>query len=71
VVQNESKDIVWTDDAVQAAQSVQQLAEGQEVRKQKLGRSAWTIVVYVFAGLFLLQLLLMLFALGISFVSGF
>jgi hypothetical protein len=71
IVQNESKDIVWTDDAAQAAQSVQQLAEGQEVRRPKMGRSAWTIVVYVFAGLFLLQLLLMLFALGISFVSGF
>jgi hypothetical protein len=70
VVQNDTKNIVWTDDAVQAAQSIQQLAEGQEIRKQKMGRSAWTIVVYVFAALFMLQLLFMLLALGISFVVG-
>ena len=68
IVQNEAKDIVWTDDAAQAAQSVQQLAEGQELRKQRLGRSTWTIVVYVFAALFMLQLLFILLALGISLV---
>jgi hypothetical protein len=68
VVQNEAKDIVWTDDAAQAAQSVQQLAEGQELRKQRIGRSAWSIVVYVFAALFLLELLFILLALGISLV---
>ncbi len=70
VVQNEAKDIVWTDDAAQAAQSVQQLAEGQEIRRQKLGRSAWTILVYVFAALFMLQLLFILLALGVSLVVG-
>lgn len=70
VVQNESKDIVWSDDAAQAAQSVQQLAEGQEVRRPRIGRSAWTIVIYVFAGLFMLQLLFILLALGISLVVG-
>ena len=70
VVQNEAKDIVWTDDAAQAAQSVQQLAEGQEVRKQRIGRSAWTIIVYVFAALFMLQLLFLLLTLGISLVIG-
>ena len=68
VVQNEAKDIVWTDDALQAAQSMQQLAEGQEVQKQKTSRSPWTIVVYVFAALFALQLVFILFALGISLV---
>ena len=68
IVQNESKSIVWTDDAAQAAQSVLQLAEGQEIRRQRVGRSAWTIVVYVFAGLFLLQMLFILFAFGISLV---
>jgi hypothetical protein len=68
VVQNETKDIVWTDDAVQAAQSVQQLAEGQEVRKQRIGRSAWTILIYVFAALFMLQLLFILLAFGISLI---
>lgn len=70
IVQNEAKDIVWTDDAAQAAQSLQQLAEGQEIRRQRVGRSAWTIVIYVFAGLFLLQLLLILLTFGISLVVG-
>jgi hypothetical protein len=70
VVENEAQEIVWTDDAAQAAQSVQQLAEGQEVRRQKMGRSAWTIMVYVFAGLFMVQLLFMLLMLGISLVVG-
>ncbi len=68
VVQNEAKDIVWTADALQAAQSVKQLAEGEEIQKQKMGRSPWTVVVYIFAALFALQLLFILFALGISLV---
>jgi len=68
VVQTEAKDIVWTDDATQAAQSIQQLAEGQEIRKGRIGRSAWTILVYVFAALFMLQLLFILLAFGISLV---
>jgi hypothetical protein len=70
VVQNEARDLVWSDDAAQAAQSIQQLAEGQEIHKPKLGRSAWTIVIYVFAALFLLELLLLLFTFGISLVVG-
>ena len=70
VVQNEVRDIVWTEDTVQAAQSVQQLAEGQEIRIQKPGRSGWMILVYVFAALFMLQLLLVLLMLGISLVVG-
>ena len=71
IVQNEEKHIVWTDDAAQAAQSVQQLAEGEEIRIQKPSRSGWIYVVYVFAALFALQLLFILLALGISFVTGF
>ena len=70
VVQNEAKEIVWTDDAAQAAHSVQQLAEGQEIRRQRSGRSVWTIVVYVFAALFMLQLLFLLLMFGISLVVG-
>jgi Domain of unknown function (DUF5671) len=69
VVQNETKDILWADDAVRAAQSVQQLAEGQEIHKQKTGRSPWVIVMYVFAALFAVQLLFILLALGISLVT--
>jgi hypothetical protein len=69
IVQNEAQNIVWSDDAAQAAQSVQMLAEGQEIRRQKMGRSPWKIVVYVFAALFGLQLLFMLLAFGISLVA--
>ena len=50
-----------------AAQIVRQLAEGQEVRSST-GNSAWQIVGYVFAVLFGLQLLLLLFSFGISMV---
>jgi hypothetical protein len=72
VVQNEAKDIVWTDNAAQAAQSVQQLAEGEEVvLPQKVARSAWTFLIYVFAALFMLELLFVLLTLGISLVAGF
>lgn len=70
VIQNEAQNLVWADDAAQAALSVQMLAEGQEVRTQKQTRSAWTYVVYVFAALFALQLLFMVLALGISLVAG-
>lgn len=70
VVQNEARNIVWTADALQAAQSVQQLAEGQEIRRQTIGRSAWSILIYVFAALFLLQLLILLLTFGISLVVG-
>jgi hypothetical protein len=70
VVQNEAKNIVWADDAAQAAQSIQQLAEGQEVRRQKMGRSGWMVLVYVFAALFLLELLFVLLTFGISLVVG-
>lgn len=69
IVQNEAQNLVWTEDAAQAAQSVQMLAEGQEIHKQKTGRSPWMIVVYVFAALFGLQLLFILLALGISLVA--
>jgi hypothetical protein len=69
VVQNETKDIVWTDDAAQAAQFVQQLAEGEEIHQQKRKRSPWMIVVYVFAALSFLELLFVLLALGIALVT--
>ena len=53
---------------MQAAQSVQTLAEGQEVRLQKGGRSSpWMIVIYIFAALFGLELLIMLTSLFLNF----
>jgi uncharacterized membrane protein len=70
IIQKEASNLVWADDAVQAAQSVQMLAEGQEVRLQRMGRSPWMIVVYVFAGLFGLILLLILFGLAMSLIMG-
>jgi hypothetical protein len=70
IVQNEANDLVWADDAAQAVESVQRMAEGQEIQKKKTARSAWIYVVYVFAALFALQLLFMLLAFGISLVQG-
>lgn len=49
------------------AQMLRQLAEGQEVRSAT-GAPAWMGVVYVFAALFVVELLFMLFSLGISLV---
>jgi hypothetical protein len=71
IVQNEASDLVWAEDAAQAAESVQRMAEGQEVQKKRTTRSAWVYVVYVFAGLFALELLFFLLAFGISLVTGF
>ena len=71
IVRNDTKHLVWTDDTAQAAQSVQQLAEGEEVRIQKPSRSGWIYVVYIFAALFAIQLLFILLAIGISVVTGF
>jgi len=62
---------VWTYDAVQAAQSVLQLAEGQEIRRQTAGRSPWMIIVYIFAALFGLILITILLSIGIRLVVGF
>ena len=71
IVRNEEQDIVWADGAAQAAQSVQQLAEGQQVRIQKPARSAWMYLVYIFAALFALELLFFLLAIGISSIASF
>jgi hypothetical protein len=70
IVQDDTNGLVWTNDAAQAAQSIQQLAEGQEIHMQKTGRSPWMFIVYIFAALFGLMLLLMLVSLGISLVVG-
>jgi hypothetical protein len=71
IVQNEAQNLVWAEDVAQAAESLQRLAEGQEVHRQKQTRSAWMYVVYVFAALFALQLLLALLIFGIALVTGF
>ncbi|MBK9924632.1 MAG: hypothetical protein IPP66_04995 [Anaerolineales bacterium] len=71
IVQNEAQNLVWAEDAAQAAESAQRMAEGQEVQIKKQTRSGWVIVVYVFAALFTLQLLFLLLVFGISLVTGF
>jgi len=68
IVQNEASNLVWAEDAGQAALSVQMLAEGQEIQKQKTSRSGWMVVMYVFAALFALQLLFILLSIGIALV---
>jgi len=71
IVEDEAAGVYWNQDAGQAAQVVQSLAEGQDVRPQSAkGSSAWMYVIYIFAALFALQLLFFLLALGISLVSS-
>jgi hypothetical protein len=72
VVPDEAAGVYWVTDATEAAHSLGQLAEGQEIQKVKRsGPTAWTIVMYVFAALFALQLLLMLFGLVVSMATNF
>ncbi len=66
IVPDEAAGLVWSRDMGQAALSVRQMAEGQKIRPPKKSGSAWMIVVYIFAALFALQTLFMLFALVIS-----
>jgi hypothetical protein len=63
---------LWTQDADQAALAARALAEGQELRPQSAARlSVLTVVAYIFAALFALQLLLFLLMLGLSTISAF
>jgi hypothetical protein len=70
VVRDDARDLIWTDDAVQAAQSIQKLAEGENIQRPKVGRSPWIILVYIFAALFGFILLMMLVSIGISLVTN-
>ncbi len=73
IVPDEADGVVWTQDSEQAAQAVRALAEGQDLRRPQSTKrsSALTVVAYIFAALFALQLLFGLLLLGISAVSGF
>lgn len=55
---------------IQAAQIIRQLADG-ETPRQSAGLPAWTVVAYVFATIFALQILFVLLSIGISLVTGF
>jgi hypothetical protein len=73
IVPDEAAGVYWLNDYGQATESVRALAEGQKLRPQSTIKTtpAWTYVAYVFAALFALQLLFMLFAFGVSLVTGF
>jgi hypothetical protein len=70
----ESPRLIWAEAGRKSAQSavltLRQLSEGQEVRQSAGGTPAWTIVAYVFAVLFGLQLLMVLLSLGISLIAN-
>lgn len=71
IVPDEAEHIVWAGDEGQAALAARQLAEGQEVRmKKNKGASGWTILVYVAAALFVLQILFVLLAIVLSTLFG-
>jgi hypothetical protein len=72
VVPDEAEGVYWMTNPTEAARSLGQMAEGQEIQKiKKTGPGAWVIVMYIFAGLFALQLLFMLLAFGISAITNF
>jgi hypothetical protein len=55
--------------ARQAARLVRQLAEGEEI-PQPRGASAWLVVVYILAGLFALEILMVLISLIVSLLQN-
>ncbi len=73
IVPDDAAGVYWLNDYGQAVELVRALAEGEELRPQSAAKAtpAWTYVAYVFAALFALQLLFMLFAFGVSMVTGF
>jgi hypothetical protein len=54
----------------QVAQVIRQLADGEQPRLTA-GLPAWTLVAYIFAALFAIQVLFLLLGLGLSLVAGF
>lgn len=69
IVQDEAEGVAWSQDVGQAAILARQLAEGQTIRSQKR-TSAWTVVIYIFAILFAIQLAFGLLGLGLSLIFG-
>ncbi|MGE5462043.1 MAG: DUF5671 domain-containing protein [Syntrophothermus sp.] len=70
VIRDGTQSLAWADDTVQAAQWIQNLAEGQEIQRKKSSRSPWIVIVYVFAALFGFGLLMMLLSMGISLIMN-
>ena len=59
----------FNDLARQAARLVRQLAEGEEI-PQPRGASVWLVVVYILAGLFTLEMLMVLISLIVSLLQN-
>ncbi len=75
IVPDEGEGLIWaggiSKQAIpQAAQTIRQLAEGEQIRQQAPGTSAWMVVVYIAAALFGLELLLAIVGIGISLIVG-
>lgn len=73
VVSDEAAGVFWMNDFEQTADVAKSMAEGQEVRPQSNKRSTpiWTYVAYVFAALFVCQILGYLLLFGASMMIGF
>jgi hypothetical protein len=72
VVPDEADGVYWMTDPMEAAKSLGQMAEGQEIQKvKKAGPGAWQIMIYIFAGLFALELLLVLVTSVLSTIINF
>lgn len=69
IVPDKGMDSLWADNAEQAAVFARQLSEGQTIRRQKR-TSAWTVVIYIFAILFAIQLAFGLLVFGLSLIFG-
>jgi hypothetical protein len=72
IVPDEAANARWTKDSAQAAQFARLLAEGQDPRPERSrGMSAWMVITYIFAALFALEFLILLFSLGVAAITGF
>jgi hypothetical protein len=72
VVPDEAEGVYWMTNPMEAARSLSQMAEGQEIQKIKKTRpGAWQIVIYIFAGLFALELLFILVTSILSTIINF
>jgi hypothetical protein len=72
IVTEDAAGVQWLNDYGQAAETIRALAEGEELRPHSAKSTpAWTYVAYVFAALFALELLFVLFAFGASLVTSF
>ncbi|MFN8411040.1 MAG: DUF5671 domain-containing protein [Anaerolineales bacterium] len=73
IVNDEAAGVYWMNDFEQVAEAVQTLAEEQEIRPQSARRttSVWSYVIYIFAGLFALELFFILITFAVSLVTSF